>query len=104
MLIRRFNRAWEKERDIIEAQLADRLDTLIAAVNREIASIRADHLAEDKRDLYKLRDSLQTRKALLIFEAEEIARHRMQMRVSYLAFLMSSIALLVSVVAVLSKI
>ena len=36
MLLRRFNRAWERERDVIESQLKDKLDEQIKQLSKSL--------------------------------------------------------------------
>lgn len=101
MLIINFNKAWERERALIEAQLTERITKELKAID---FSMRAPSMSEqDKLELNKLRNQLVLRRSMAIYESEDIARNRMQLRASYLALFMSSIALIISVVTVLAK-
>lgn len=102
MLIRSFNKAWEKERDIIESQIQSKLDEQIKNL---MITLRAPGYMDDETrlSLNKMRNELILRKAFAIYESEEIARNRMQLRSSYLALIMSSVALIISMSTVLIK-
>ena len=101
MFLKIFNKAWEEERGIIESQLTAKLKEQINSMEETITSCRNG--SEQHINLVKLRNELVLRKSLAIYESEEIARNRMQLRASYLAVLMSSVALVISVVTVLIK-
>jgi hypothetical protein len=102
VIIRLFNRAWEKERALIEEQLTKKLADEIRSID---ASMRSSSMTqEDRLELNKLRNQLVVRKSIAVYESEEIARNRMQLRTSYLAVFMSSVALIISVATVLLKI
>ena len=101
MLLKYFNKSWEEERDLIESQLKKRLKDEIKAV--KYAMNNGDPSEEEKNELCKLRNELTLREAMAIYESEEIARNRMQLRASYLALVLSSVALIVSVTTVLLK-
>ena len=101
MFLRAFNKAWELERAKIEKDLVERLEKEISSVGRSYEA--ATPSSEHRQTLGKLKSELVLRKALAIYESEEIARARMQLRSSYLAVLMSSVALLISIITVLSK-
>lgn len=101
MIIGRFNKEWERERDLIEQQLTQKLAKEIKSIDR---SMRNGNLTqEDKLELNKLRSNLVVRKSMAVYESEDIARNRMQLRASYLALVMSAVALIVSVTTVLIK-
>lgn len=104
MLLRSFNRAWEKEREIIEAQLVAKLDENIKGIDHSMR-VQAGRMVKEAEDhLRSMRNELVTRRSMAVYEAEDIARNRMQLRSSYLALLMSSVALIISVLTVLVKI
>lgn len=103
MFLRNFNRAWEKEREIIEAQLVKKLEENIKAIDMSMHRQAGRMVKEAEDHLRQMRNELVTRKSLAVYEAEDIARNRMQLRASYLALLMSSVALIVSVATVLVK-
>ncbi len=101
MIIGRFNKEWERERDLIEQKLTQKLAKEIKSIDR---SMRNGSLTqEDKLELNKLRSNLVVRKSMAVYESEDIARNRMQLRASYLALVMSAVALIVSVATVLIK-
>lgn len=101
MIIGRFNKEWERERDLIEQQLTQKLAKEIKSIDW---SMRNGSLTqEDKLELNKLRSNLVVRKSMAVYESEDIARNRMQLRASYLALVMSAVALIVSVTTVLIK-
>jgi hypothetical protein len=103
MLLRAFNKAWERERDAIEVQLMAKLDEQIRGLHKSINS--QGYMDEEMRhSLMKMRNELVLRKALAVYESEDIARNRMQLRSSYLAVIMSAVALIISVVTVLAKV
>ena len=101
MIISSFNKAWEKERDLIEQQLTKKLAEEIKSIDW---FMRNGNLTQgDKLELNKLRNNLVVRKSMAVYESEEIARNRMQLRASYLALVMSAVALIISVTTVLIK-
>lgn len=101
MIISRFNKAWEKERDLIEQQLTEKLAKEIKSIDWSMHN--GNLTQEDKLELNKLRNNLVVRKSMAVYESEDIARNRMQLRASYLALVMSAVALIVSVTTVLIK-
>ena len=103
MFLRAFNKAWEKEREIIEAQLIQKLGENIKELDNSL-QLQAGRMVKEAEDhLRNMRNELVLRKSMAIYESEEIARNRMQLRTSYLALIMSSVALLISVSTVLLK-
>ena len=101
MLLKYFNKTWEKERDLIEIQLKERLKKEIKSIDH---SMKNGGLSQDdKLELNKLRNQLVVRESMAVYESEEIARNGMQLRASYLALVMSSLALIISVTIVLLK-
>ena len=103
MFLRSFNKAWEKERSIIEAQLIEKLDQNIKDIDFSM-SRQAGRMVKAAEDhLRQMRNELVTRRSMAVYEAEDIARNRMQLRASYLALVMSSIAVIISVTTVLIK-
>lgn len=103
MFLRNFNKAWEKERALIEAQLIEKMDQNIKEIDFSMSRQAGRMVKETEDQLRKMRNDLVARKTMAVFEAEDIARNRMQLRASYLALLMSSLALIVSVSTVLAK-
>lgn len=103
MILRQFNKAWQEERDIIEAQLIERLDKSIKDIDFSMRQQAGRMVREGEDQLRQMRNELVARKNLAIYEAEDIARNRMQLRASYLALIMSSVALIISVATVLAK-
>lgn len=103
MLLRNFNKAWEKERDIIESQLTGKLQENIKEIDMTLHRNAGRMVKEAEDELRKLRNELSLRKSMAIYESEDIARNRMQLRSSYLSLIMSSVALIVSVSTVLLK-
>lgn len=103
MFLRHFNRAWEKERDIIEAQLIERLDKGIKDIDFSMKRQAGRMVKEAEDHLRQMRNEMEIRKNLAVYEAEDIARNRMQLRASYLAIVMSSVALIISVATVIAK-
>jgi len=103
MFLKAFNRAWEKERDCIEAQLIERLDKNIKEIDMSLQRQAGRMIKEVQDQLFNMRNELQVKKSMAVYEAEEIARNRMQLRSSYLALVMSSVALIISVTTVLLK-
>ena len=103
MFIKRFNETWEEERQLIAKHLEEKLAEEINSLDSSMAAMRGPHAAEDKLVLMKMRNELMVRKSMAIFESEDIARNRMQLRASYIALLMSSIALIISITTVLLK-
>ena len=101
MILKYFNKSWEKQRDLIEMQLKEKLKDEIKAV--KYAMNNGNLSQEEKIELSKLRNELILREAMAIYESEEIARNRMQIRASYLALVLSSVALIISVTTVLVK-
>lgn len=102
MLIKSFNKAWEKERNFIEKQLQSKLDEQIRELKKALHA--PGYMDDDTRSsLSKMHNELVLRKALAVYESEEIARSRMQLRSSYLALIMSSLALIISITTVLIK-
>ena len=101
MILNKFNKAWEKERDLIEQQLTEKLSKEIQSIDW---SMRNGSLTQqDKQELNKLRNNLVVRKSMAVYESEDIARNRMQLRASYMALVMSAVALIISVTTVLMK-
>lgn len=101
MFIKYFNKTWEKERDQIEIKLKERLKKEIKSIDWSMKN--GGLTQEDKLELNKLRNQLLVREAMAVYESEEIARNRMQLRASYLALILSSVALIISVATVLAK-
>jgi hypothetical protein len=101
MLMKKFNRAWETERDIIEKQLSDRLTAAIKDIDHSLRVNRHTMSKEDLAHIGSLRNDLVLRRSLAIYESEEIARNRMQLRSSYMALFMSSVALIISAASVI---
>lgn len=103
MLLKQFNRAWETERDLIEKQLSERLTDAIKDIDHSLRVNSRTMSDDDLANIGSLRNNLVLRRSLAIYESEEIARNRMQLRSSYMALVMSSVALIISVAAVLFK-
>ena len=103
MFLRSFNKAWEKERSIIENQLVEKLDENIKNLDQTLQNDAGRMVKEAEDHLRTMRNELVLRKSMAIYESEDIARNRMQLRSSYLALVMSSIAVLISVSTVLLK-
>jgi hypothetical protein len=103
MFIKRFNRAWETERQKIELRLSEDLKKEIDSLNFAITVEKNDD-PDYTMELKKMKATLTLRKALVYYESEQIAKQRMQLRISYIAILMSSIALVISVLSVLLKV
>jgi len=101
MFIKQFNNAWEKERASIEKLLEEKIAEQIKGI--DISMRRRDMSKEDLLVINKLRNELVLRKSMVVFESEDIARNRMQLRASYLALVLSSVALIISVSTVLFK-
>lgn len=97
MLVRQFNKMWESERATIETTLISKLDNEIRALGTS-ASMPSEK-EEWRHELHKIRANLILRKAFAVFESEEIVRHRLTLRSSYLAVFMSGVALIISVTA-----
>lgn len=100
-LIKYFNDAWEKERLKIEERLKCQLQNEIESL--QASSAQPDVTAEQRNELQNFKVKLIFRKSMAAFESEEIARQRMQLRASYLAIVISSVALSISVVAMWLK-
>nr|WP_010133771.1 hypothetical protein [Microbulbifer agarilyticus] len=103
MLLRNFNKVWEKERDIIETQLIEKMNQSINEIDFSMSQQAGRMVKEAEDHLRQMRNELVTRKSMAVYEAEEIARNRMQLRASYLALVMSSVALIISIATVLAK-
>jgi hypothetical protein len=103
MFIKGFNRAWEAERQKIELRLSEDLKKEIDSLNFAITAEKKDD-PDYSMELKKMKADLTLRKALVYYESEQIAKQRMQLRISYIAILMSSIALVISILSVLLKI
>ncbi len=86
---------------MIEQQLIHKIAKEIKSIDRSMQNGKLSQ--EDKLELNKLRNGLVVRKSMAVYESEEIARNRMQLRASYLALVMSAVALIVSVTTVLIK-
>jgi RecA/RadA recombinase len=99
--VKRFNKAWESERISIESQLVTQLNNEIEYL--KTSSIQPGTDPEYAKELEKLRVQLIFRKSMARFESEEIARQRMQLRASYLAVVISSVALLTAVITAVAK-
>ena len=103
MFIGKFNRDWEAERKKIELRLSEGLKKEIDSLNFAITT----EMHEDPDytvELKKMKANLTLRKSLVYYESEQIAKERMQLRISYIAILMSSIALVISILSVLLKV
>jgi len=103
MLVKSFNKAWEEERKKIEERLTAQFQNEIDNMDFAIKATKVDNDPVYLQELLRMRAKLLLRKALVGFESEEIARQRMQLRTSYLALFMSSLALIVSVTILLFK-
>ncbi|MCD6184325.1 MAG: hypothetical protein J7K84_00820 [Deltaproteobacteria bacterium] len=104
MFIETFNKAWEKERKKIELRLTETFEKEIKSLLISAKSVDEDE--NDKEfslELKKKRAELILRKSLVTFESEKIAKERMQLRMSYIAIILSSTALVVSILSVLTK-
>jgi hypothetical protein len=104
MILRNFNKAWGKERGIIEKQLIEKLSQNIKDIDFSMKQQAGPVVKEAEDHLRQLRNELVARRSMAVYEAEEIVRNRMQLRASYLALVMSSVALIISVATVLAKI
>lgn len=67
-------------------------------------SLQAGRMVKDAEDHFRrMRNELLTRRSMAVYEAEDIVKNRMQLRASYLALVMSSVALIISIKTVLVK-
>ena len=103
MLIKKFNQAWEAERVQIEATLVERIDVQIKEIEFSIKASGGRMSRESVERLNGMKSELVLRKGLAVFESENIAKNRMQLRASYISLILSSLALIVSVTTVLVK-
>lgn len=101
MILSHFHKAWEKDREEIEKKLKEKIKDEIHKI--DISMRRGSLTQEDLLEINKTRNQLLVREAMSFFESEEIARNRMQLRTSYLALVLSSIALIISILTVLFK-
>ena len=101
MLIKLFNKAWEKERKRIEERLSAQFEHEIKCINFGIDNEEKD--SDYRLELQRMRAALQLRKSLAAFESEEIVHRRMQQRTAYLALFTTVLALLVSIMVFLLK-
>ena len=99
MFIKSFNAAWEKEKIKIETKLTKILDHEISCMETSI-NIAQKNDKDYALELKKKKADLILRKALVAYESEEIAKQRMQLRASYIAVVISAVALLISVLAI----
>jgi hypothetical protein len=96
MFIEFFSRAWEKERQKVESRLRVLLENEIENLR---FAIKTTEDSEYSLELKKVLVSLVLRKTLVAYESEEIVKRRMDLRISFFAIVLSSIALIVSTVS-----
>ena len=96
MFIEFFNRAWEKERQKVESRLGVLLENEIENLR---FAIKTTEDPEYSLELKKVLVNLVLRKTLVAYESEEIVKRRMELRISFFAIVLSSIALIVSTVS-----
>jgi hypothetical protein len=96
IFIRCFNQAWEEEREKIEIRLVATLEKEIISMESS-AKIEEDQDKEYALEIKKKRAELILRKSLATYESEKIALQRMQIRISYVAIIISSLAFIFAV-------
>ena len=102
MIIKWFNSDFLRESTIVKKRLVEIIDNEIKSIKTSISVSPSDREAE-KLELHKLLQSLLVKRSLAEFEAEEIVKKRLDLRISFSALIISILAALISMWAVFMK-
>jgi len=102
LIIQSFEKELNSETVKTKQRLTDILEKEIADIKKTISNM-PHHKSEQKSELHRIFSELLVKKALAEFEAEEIVKKRMDMKISFYALICSSIAILISIASFFAK-
>lgn len=103
MVFKWFNSDFLRESVIVKDRLIEIIDREIVSVQTAISLAASDKEGE-KLELQKLKQSLLIKKAMAEFEAEEIVKKRVDLRIAFSALIFSAFAVVVSMLTLYIKV